>query len=159
MGVKVSFDPVNKFIIVNSGISELNVQVDIYSDAKEDWRTDSNLQKFQFPFRPIGGDSITVDKIVTPRYFLLPPWVIKPDERNHELLITGDLFSDAVPPSSLTTPASGNFTVAFLFNRTFDALTTTVTQPVVVPSAVDGGGGGQASGTQLGLVASFVDPP
>jgi hypothetical protein len=146
MGAKVTFDPVNKFIIVGSGIVELDVRVDMYSDAKEDWLTNSTLQKFEFPFRPIGGDFITQDKIVTPRYFVASGWRIKPDERTHELLIVGDLFSDVVPPQPLAIATSGAFTVDIIFNRTFDALTNIVQTPVVIPSAV----------SFEGLIASFI---
>jgi hypothetical protein len=130
MAAKVIFDANNKLILVGSGIRDLDVQIDIYSDAKEDWLVSSELIKFPFPLEGIGGDPITGEKFVTPRFFLASGWRIKPDEANHELLITGDLFSDlprqGLDAEPLHTTTSGSFTVAVVFNRTFDAFTTVV---------------------------------
>ena len=56
---KVTFDGPNKLIIVNPGIVELDVQVDIYSDWKEWAATGDNL-KYPPALRTIGGDPAKV---------------------------------------------------------------------------------------------------
>ena len=33
----------------------LDVQIDLYSDMKEDWLSNSVLNKLKFPLRPVGG--------------------------------------------------------------------------------------------------------
>jgi hypothetical protein len=144
MGEKVNFDPINKFIneIQPSGTidNSLDVVVDIYSDAKEDWRGSDFLSGFEFPLFVIGGDPITAEKSVTPRYFLASGWKFKPYEGDHELTIVGDIFSDlprlGLPSEPLHIAVSGAFTVSVIFQRTFDAFTTVTTEVVEVSGAV-----------------------
>jgi hypothetical protein len=144
MAAKVTWDTSSKIIRVNNGITELDVQIDLYSDGKEDWLIDLTLSQFEFPFRTVGGDPLTATQSIGPKFFLKSPWVIKPYEGDHELLLTGDLYSNETPPSGLVIPTSGTYTVNVIFNRSFDAITTVVeTSGVVQP------------GTQ-GMVASFI---
>lgn len=154
MAVKVEWDTTNKIIRVKDGITDIDIQVDFYSDGKEDWLVSEDLSKFEFPFRVVGGDDLAPGKIITPKYFLKAPWVIKPYEGNHELTMDGDLFSNESPPSGLTMATSGAYTATILFNRSFEAITTTVSTIETVPSGVL-----VASGTgsiETGMTASFI---
>lgn len=94
MAAKVTFDTVNKLIICKAGITELDVQIDIYSDAKEDWLIDPALTAFRFPFRSIGGDDTTPGEVAPMYLYLKFGWKIRPDEANHILNIVGGAILD-----------------------------------------------------------------
>jgi len=87
MASKVTFDTANKLIICKSGVTELDVKADLFSDAKEDWQTDLALNKFRFLFRAIGGDDTSPGEIAPLYAYLLGGWRIRPDEANHVLNI------------------------------------------------------------------------
>ena len=90
---KVSFDGVNKLIIVNTNETALSVREDLYSDWKE-WAASSDNLKFLPAFRAVGGDEISTGIYVGDYYFLMNGWKIRPYEGNHILLITGNLYVD-----------------------------------------------------------------
>src|SRR4030067_1887662 len=90
---KVTFDGPNKLIIVDNGITELDVQIDLYSDWKE-WMSLSDNNKFLYAMRSTGGDPTTGIKYVAPYFFLCNGWKIRPYEGDHTLLLTGNLFVD-----------------------------------------------------------------
>ena len=89
---KVTFDGVNKLIIVNDGVTDLNVQVDIYSDWKEWSKIEDNL-KFEQALNAIGGDPITATSNVGITYFLENGWRMKAAEGNYVLSVDGNLFT------------------------------------------------------------------
>lgn len=97
MGVKVTFDGINKIIIVDlaptSGEVNIDVQADLYSDMKEDWRSDALLNKLRPPIAVIGGQSTVGSDSAGDLYFLDSAWKIKPYEGNHRLILTGSIFS------------------------------------------------------------------
>lgn len=149
MAAKITYDTTStpKLIRVNDGITELDVQIDLYSDAKEDWISDSYLAGFEFPFTTVGGEPLTATKSKGPAFFMSSGWRIKPFEGDHELQINGDLFSASVPPTPLNTATSGAFTVSVIFNRTFDSIVTVVTGT----GSGTSGGGGSSGGTTTSI--------
>lgn len=153
MAVKITYDTTStpKLIRINDGITEIDVQVDLYSDSKEDWIADSELVKFDFPIGTVGGESLSATQSITPKFFLASGWRIKPFEGDHELTITGDLFSNSSPPTSLVTSTSGNFTVSVLFDRGVESITT-----VVSTSGAGGGGASSALTSSAGGGTQFV---
>ena len=98
MGEKVTFDPVNKIIQVTQvpvdGVVTINVKTDIYSDGKEDWKTDPNLIKYTFPLRSVGGDPLPGEKALGSTYFLSLPWRIKPYGASHTLRVNGNFYME-----------------------------------------------------------------
>jgi len=112
MAAKVTFDTIQKLIICKSGITELDVEIDLYSDAKENWQTDPLLNKFRFPIRTIGGDD-TLEGEVAPLYaFLLYGWRIRPDEANHILnIINGAVVVEGSPGSDPFADTAGAYNV------------------------------------------------
>jgi hypothetical protein len=128
MGAKITYDTTStpKLIRINTGITEIDVQVDIYSDGKEDWLARLDLAKYEFPLSTVGGESLTTTQAISPKFFLASGWAIKPHEADHELLIAGDLYSAVSPPEPLAVATSGNHTVTIIFNRSFDSITTVV---------------------------------
>ena len=93
MAAHVAYDTDKRIIYVTTaptnGVVELDVKIDIYSDMKEDWRTDANLGRHKFPlFQPVGGNVIIPgEKAISPYYFLKYGWVMRPYEANHTLYL------------------------------------------------------------------------
>jgi len=135
MAAHVAYDTDKRIIYVTTaptnGVVTLDAQVDIYSDMKEDWRTDANLGKHKFPLsEPVGGNPITQTKSVSPYYFLKYGWYMRPYEADHTLYIEngylliqggGDPWlktlggytvnvRDSIPADSFALTAQGNIT-------------------------------------------------
>jgi hypothetical protein len=125
MAAKVTVDNVNKLLIAKSGVTELDVQVDLYSDLKEDWLANANGELgYDFPFyESVGGNFLATGKILSPFFFLKTGWRIRPDEVDHELLLVGNLYSGEEPAEPLTTATVGAYTVMVIINRAFDSMT------------------------------------
>jgi hypothetical protein len=132
----VTFDGPNYLIIVNNGITELDAQVDLYSDWKE-WIQQSDNMKYFPAFRTVGGDTAGVGKRVGDFYFLQNQagvgWRIRPYEGDHTLVINGNLYPET-SSVDIFTPTLGNYTVLSVIERSLDVLTV----------EVGGGGGGSA---------------
>jgi len=145
MANKITYDTTStpKLIRINDGITEIDVQIDLYSDSKEDWLANLSLARYIFPFLTVGGEPLSATQFITGKYFLSSGWRIKPFEGDHELTITGDLFSASSPASPLVVATSGNFTVTVLFDRGVESITTIVTTS----------GTGD---TDLGMVVDFI---
>jgi len=118
----VTFDGVNRIIDVDFGVTELDAQIDLYSDWKE-WvlETGSANARYTQTFRTAAGDPIGPGKFIAPYFFLLNGWVIRPHAADHELLIEGNLYADPFT-NPIITPSSGSFTVAAIIERAVDAI-------------------------------------
>ena len=88
---KVTFDGVNKLIIVNPGVTSLDVKTDLYSDWKE-WVRNEDYLKFLPPFSTVGGEPIVGGQSLDVTYFLINGWKIKPYYGSYTLNIIGNLF-------------------------------------------------------------------
>ena len=75
MSSKVSFQGNQRIISVDTGVTELNARVDLYSEWKK-WSVQSNNLKFLPAFRYAGGDLIIDNTISTETYTLLNGWKI-----------------------------------------------------------------------------------
>jgi hypothetical protein len=106
---KVIFDGENKLIIVNFGITDIDVELDIYSAWKR-WLLSADNSKYEIALRVVGGDPISEVKTLGATFFLMNGWRIRPYEGNHRLKISGNIFTD---PSgdSIIIPTLGNFSV------------------------------------------------
>lgn len=100
MGLNVVADPDTRIITVIKvpvdGLITLDVATDIYSELKDDWKTDSTLQKLKFPLRPVGGDPISVTEKVGKYVFLANDqgWRLQPYDLDHELSLIGNIFPE-----------------------------------------------------------------
>ena len=94
MADKATFDPVNKLIILKPGVTAIDVEIDLYSDAKEEWLADEELNKYKFPFRVVGGDTTEGEQAIAGYFYLKYGWRVRPQEANHLLTITGILLVD-----------------------------------------------------------------
>lgn len=136
MGAKVTFNATTKEIVVTAtpdgnGKITLDAQVDLYSDAKEDWLSDSALNKHRFPFRDtFGGQDLGGGLQAGAYYFLdnTSGWRIAPHEGDHELIINGNLYG-VDPDTPVVNPTTGGHTVLLRLN------TSQLTQLVTVETA------------------------
>lgn len=87
---KVTFDGINKLIIINYDVSAINVKTDIYSDWKE-WVTVLDNAKYLQAIRTIGGDAIGGGQYAGDMYFLMNGWKIYVD---HSVNIDGVVYSE-----------------------------------------------------------------
>jgi hypothetical protein len=87
---KFIFDPVNKLIIMNTGVTSFTAQ-ELYMAWKV-W-AQTNSQYLQ-AMAPVGADPIGGGLYVAAYFFLLNGWRLRPFESNHTLTIFGNLFVD-----------------------------------------------------------------
>lgn len=104
MAAKVTFDTSIFEVVVTqtpdvNGFIDLDVQVDLFSDGKEDWLASANgggdpaLARFEFPIEAIGGVQ-TADGKQGTLYLLKAPWKLRLYDGDHELRINGVLRSN-----------------------------------------------------------------
>lgn len=102
---KVTFDGVNKLILINEGETELDIQADVYSAWKQWAITETNL-KYLNPFRTVGGEPTVAGQRLDVTYFLINGWKIKPYTGTYDLVLTGNIFD--VDGGSIKVPADVN---------------------------------------------------
>jgi hypothetical protein len=92
----VTFDGPNKLILVNNGVTELDVKVDLYSDWKEWARGHDGVvtAKYLQAMRGTGGDPLPGDRFLGDTYFLTNGWRIKPYQGSYRLSINGNLYTE-----------------------------------------------------------------
>jgi len=132
---KVTFDGENKLILINTGETILNVEIDIYSDWKE-WSRVRDNTKFEQALTVVGGDPSTGGDRLEPTFFLINGWKIRTWEGDHNLLVNGNLFTDN--QTSLFIPTifphniSINLKVTNLININYDVDLNNATLPAAV---------------------------
>ena len=89
---KVTFDGPNKLILVNEGVTELDIKSDVYSDWKEWVSTRNDNARYLPAIRSIGGDPTIAGQTAGDIYFLINGWKLYIDLT--KVKVTGVLFSD-----------------------------------------------------------------
>lgn len=111
---KVTFDGVNKLILVNDGETSIDAQIDLYSDWKE-WTRELDYMKFLAPFSTVGGDPTIEGQRLDVTYFLINGWKIKPYPGSYTLNIVGNIFDvdggSTTVPADIVTNIANNITV------------------------------------------------
>jgi len=111
---KVTFDGVNKLILVNDGETSLDAQIDLYSDWKE-WIRNENYMQFLAPFSTVGGDPTIEGQRLDVTYFLINGWKIKPYPGSYTLNIVGNIFDvdggSTTVPADIVTNIANNITI------------------------------------------------
>ncbi len=97
MGAKIAFDAANrKFVVTQppdvNGVIEIDIQVDLYSDGKEDWKNEAypGIANMRFPVNAIGGDQFGREKLGI-SYLILNGWSFKPYEADHTFRLIGNI--------------------------------------------------------------------
>jgi len=111
MGAKVTFDSLNRLIIVTTapvdGLITLDVQVDLYSDMKEDIRASATLAANPTAFLASLGGVPTPTGYTGQYYFLnnAEGWRLQPYDADHELMLVGNiLVGDTSAPWFVSRP-------------------------------------------------------
>jgi hypothetical protein len=89
--MSVTFDGINKLIIVSQDITDLSVAEDIYSPWKQ-WVIQGDNAKYLPAFRVVGGDPTVGNNKISAYFFLLNGWKLRPFEGDHTLTISGILL-------------------------------------------------------------------
>lgn len=141
MAQHVTFDIVNKLIIVTQLPTLINgeltvvldFKIDIYSDGKKDWQSNLSLRRRPFPIRPTGGDELPGAKSLGSTFFLDPDWKIQPYNASHRFIVSGNIYSeDGTSPFNSTI---GDFNV--FFELEVSSLTTDITSAAGGASAAE----------------------
>lgn len=121
------FDGPNKLIILTSGTTSVAVS-DMWS-RWVDWFCTSDNSKFFPAMYNIGGDDLGGGRYLGISYFLENGWKIRPQEANHALSISGNLYSrDGLSPF-VSTIGAYNVSIQMTVSNLVDQVAT-------------GGGGG-----------------
>lgn len=136
---KVTFDGINKLIIVNEGVVELDVQRDIYSAWKE-WLLIETNTKYQQALNTVGGEPTVAGQFLDVTYFLINGWKIKPQSGSYTLNIIGNLFD--IDGDRINVDADINP----LFPNNININTNT---SVIVRQVSGGSGGGECDLTEI----------
>lgn len=139
---KVTFDGVNKLILVNPGETSLDIQSDVYSSWKE-WAIQEDNLEYLNPFATVGGEPTIEGQRLDVTYFLINGWKIKPYQGTYDLTLVGNIFD--VDGGSIKVPADVN---PFLPNNI-----TINTNTSVIVRQVDS----NSSGSSGIVTASLVD--
>lgn len=98
---KVTFDGINKLIIINPNEQQISVKEDIFSSWKE-WTRLRDNAKFLPAVRTIGGDNIGNGQKAGDTYFTINGWRILTSD---SCTITGIVYSEDFP-SPFISPAN-----------------------------------------------------
>ncbi len=111
----VTFDvtgPGLYIIPIDPGSGDIELDIDeIYSEWKV-WAAMSDNLKYPPAFRVVGGDPITDVQNLGSTFFINTGdgWYIRPNERDHQLTLVGNLFTDPANVNPIA-PTLGNYTV------------------------------------------------
>jgi hypothetical protein len=138
-----TFDGINKLIIIDNGVTSFSV-ADLYSRWK-DWFALSDNSKYETAFgNSVGGNSLGGGIVLGSYYFLQNGWKIRPQEANHVLEITGNLYP--IPDTaSLFQSTVGSFNVQIIMRNSSltQGVTNTDISNAVWQASIDGGVAGE----------------
>jgi len=126
----VTFDGANKLIILANSVYDVDV-VELYSVWKT-WMTLSDNAKYVSAMRTVAGDPTIGAKKISPHFFLMNGWKLRPSEADQTLTLTGNLYADEAETygANITVPTLGDYTVTVNMSTSSDSLTTVVTTEV-----------------------------
>lgn len=133
---KVTFDGDNKLILINEGVTDINIQTDIYSNWKE-WvqvrtKQDAPNAKWPLAISAIGGQSLTNVLTAGRTFFLENGWRIKPWSGFYQLTFNGNIFTREVGENPVV--AVPGVSTVFTVSNLVDVVETEVTTDVAITS-------------------------
>ena len=153
---KVTFDGVNKLIIINDEVTEIDVKRDIYSAWKEWVLVGGHVNaKYLAAIRGTGGDPLGGGTFLDGYFFLLNGWKLVPPKDNltADINIEGNLYDEA----GGNVFASPDPDVRLIRSTVSSRATRTVTETFVTASVVATLAPGQSIATASYVeTASFV---
>ena len=120
---QVTFDGPNKLININSGVTELDVKINLYSDWKN-WVASGTNSKYLPAFSAIGGDPITETLSVGATFFLENGWRIKPPEEEATIVVIGNLYVREGGDPFVTTSGAYNSHISYRTSNLVDTVST-----------------------------------
>lgn len=123
---KVTFDGARRLILVNAGVTELDVQNDLYSNWKEWWLQDDHGAFLQ-AFSAVGGQPLPGGRALGATYFLENGWRVRTWEGDHRLTVTGNLYTIEGTPPFVPTLNPHTITIESTVSNLVDRIN--VTQP------------------------------
>jgi len=136
---KVTFDGINKLIIVNNGVTQLDVKRDVYSSWKE-WVFLEQNSQYERALETVGGEPTVAGQFLDVTYFLVNGWKIKPYSGSYTLNIIGNIFD--IDGGQIKVDADINP----LFPNNISINTNT---SVIVRQVSSGGSGGSGDNTEV----------
>lgn len=125
MAAKVTFDPDNLLVLIKTGITAIDVTIDLYSDWKEDFQSVANLNKVPPVFvESIGGNNLGGGQNLG-SFFIFnnaAGWRFKPPEEDIETVISGNLYANDTT-LAIMVPPDGNFKSFIILQRAIDTIT------------------------------------
>jgi len=88
---KVNFDGSTKIISINTGVTNIDVKIDLYLEWKK-WVLEGDNSKWLSAFRSLGGDPTTSNQNAPSYFFLTNNWRVKIENLN--VTIQDNLYSD-----------------------------------------------------------------
>lgn len=98
---KVTFDGPNKLIIINSGVTSLDVEEDIYT-AWKDWARSRDYLKYESAMRSTGGDPLPGGDFLGATFFLVNGWRIFVPNGENNISVVGNIYTDEGDPAFVT---------------------------------------------------------
>lgn len=137
--MSVTFDGQNRLIVPvgppdGNGLINLTA-IDIYSWWKQ-WVQIGTNSKWAPAFRVVGGDPISVDSSLTPYFFLLNGWRIRPYEATHTFEIDGALVVDGGGDPVIATVGAYNVLTRLVVPLQANDLTGTATMTSLVEAGI-----------------------
>lgn len=135
---KVTFNGTDKLIIVDTGQTDIDVRIDLYSDWKE-WVLLSDNSKYLPAFSVLGGDTISTGVYLGSTFFLENGWRIRPYEGTHQLNIQGNIYTrESGEKPVIPTVGTYNVLTNMVRSNLVDTISTggSPTDPVVIANAV-----------------------
>ena len=121
---KVTFDGINKLILVNEGVTELDFREDVYSAWKEWVQSPAhNNGKWIEAISAVGGDPLPGNRVLGTTFFLENGWRMRTWEGDHSLTVTGNAFTREGDPLFLTTILPWTITINLNTSTLVEALT------------------------------------
>lgn len=143
---KVTFDGVNRLILINEGETDIDVQIDIYSAWKQ-WSLEEQNTKYLKALNVIGGEPTVGAEQLDATYFLINGWRLKPYPGSYNLVIGGNLFVEG----------GGNIAVQADINPLFPNNISTNLNTSVIVRRIETVTSGSSS-TFEGIVTASLEP-
>ena len=91
---KVTFDGPNKLVLVNQDVTELNFGEDVYSAWKEWVKDPDHINAgYEEAIAVVGGDDLPGNRTLGSTFFFENGWRMRTWEGNHELVLSGNVFT------------------------------------------------------------------
>jgi hypothetical protein len=95
--LKVTFDGENKLIIINDGVTDLDVETDVYSQWKN-WALERDHLKWEGAMRSTGGDPLPGGDFLGGTFFLTNGWRILVTEGVDNINVVGNIYTEEGDP-------------------------------------------------------------